>query len=481
MFNSRRLRIAIIATTVAILAVGVWWAIRDKSNNGKTVAQNETGQTKESNDTITEVVIDQEKKHETQSEDGLTITGVVRDQAGMPVDGVEMEIFPFRDWFLRKYAEGRFEADWQPRSSSASMSRYLFVARHVQRNLAGAMEIDKDTNTLDVKLQPGVILTGKVVDAEDKGIEGARVMMILKGSNQRSAIPGLIMKTDAEGKFDFKAIPPGHKYSLNATTRGYRISKIEVHTDNARNNRIDVGPIVLARGEFSVSGVVVDTNGKPVANAWVYCTGKDQVGINSQTDTDGKFKVNGIFEGQVNITAALRLRKYGRWDAYGTIETEAGATNVKVVLDNQGAPPPKGRACFPADTDVWVNGMVVPILNVAREQTVGHIARAVPTAPFGQIEAIEEHVGTFECRDIVLENGNRISVVDAHCFMLDSGQWIAAPDLRNGQRLRTLDGTIGIKSVTTRATPFVGKVYNLRVKNLDRYMVGKDAVIVRDY
>ncbi len=103
------------------------------------------------------------------------------------------------------------------------------------------------------------------------------------------------------------------------------------------------------------------------------------------------------------------------------------------------------------------------------------------TECLGQIETIEEHEGTFECRDIVLESGNRISVVDAHCFLLDSGQWIAAQDLRNGLRLKTLSGTVGIKSVATRAVPFVGKVYNLKVKSSDRYIVGKDGVIVRDY
>ncbi len=121
------------------------------------------------------------------------------------------------------------------------------------------------------------------------------------------------------------------------------------------------------------------------------------------------------------------------------------------------------------------------ISKVVRGQTVGNLGCTALTAPFGQIERLEEHEGTFECRDIVLDNGNRISVIDAHCFMLDSGRWIAAQNLRNVLRLKTLNGTVGIKSVTTRTTPFVGKVYNLKVKSSDHYMVGKEGVIVRDY
>jgi WD40 repeat protein len=144
-------------------------------------------------------------------------------------------------------------------------------------------------------------------------------------------------------------------------------------------------------------------------------------------------------------------------------------------------PPPKGRGCFLADTSVWVNGALVQISNVVSGQMVGKPHCGLATECLEQIETVEEHEGTFECRDIVLESGNRISVVDAHCFMLDSGQWIAAQDLRSGLRLKTLSGTVGIKSVATRAAPFVGKVYNLKVTGVDWYLVSEDGVIVRDY
>jgi len=141
-----------------------------------------------------------------------------------------------------------------------------------------------------------------------------------------------------------------------------------------------------------------------------------------------------------------------------------------------GAPPPKGRACFVAETPVWVDGKLVQISKVTAGQTVGK-----QFCGSSSLEQVQEHEGTFECRDIALESGNTIGVVDAHCFMLDSGQWIAAQNLTSGLRLKTLTGSVGIKSVTKRAVPYTGKVYNLKVKSSDQYMVGKDVVIVRDY
>jgi hypothetical protein len=161
-----------------------------------------------------------------------------------------------------------------------------------------------------------------------------------------------------------------------------------------------------------------------------------------------------------------------RLDSLLVHDGEAGGSRPK---------PPKGRTCFTAETPVWVDGALVPITEVAPGRTVGKLLCAARTPCPAQIEQVQQHEGTFECRDIVLESGNRIGVVGAHCFMLDSGQWIAAHNLTSGLRLKTLTGTVGVKSITKRAVPYTGKVYNLKVRSSDQYTVGKDAVIVRDY
>jgi hypothetical protein len=277
------------------------------------------------------VIIAQEEIPKIQPAGGLNITGVVRNEAGMPVDGAEIKILPDEIRDLRLYAEGKFEINWQPRSSKENQSCYYLAVRHKQKNLATVVEINKDTDTLDVILRPGGILTGKVVDSAGKGIEKAVVLMKLKSSNGMEVHTGFFARTDAEGRFDIRALPPEHAYILTARIRGYGMTHVEVNSDDVRDNRIDAGPIVLARGKFTVSGVVVDANGKPVANAGVFCTGKDQVGMNSRTDADGKFTVDGIFKGPVKINASIQGDS-ARDISYGSFFTRAGATNVKVVL-----------------------------------------------------------------------------------------------------------------------------------------------------
>jgi prepilin-type N-terminal cleavage/methylation domain-containing protein len=127
---------------------------------------------------------------------------------------------------------------------------------------------------------------------------------------------------------------------------------------------------------------------------------------------------------------------------------------------------PKGRTCFVAETPVWLDGQSTQISDVTTSAT---------------IEEVQAHEGTFEVRDVVFNTGDSVAVVDAHKFMLEDGQWVAAQNLTSGLKLKTQDGTVTVKSVTLRSTPYTGKVYNLKVKESDQYMVGKDKVIVRDW
>ncbi len=140
----------------------------------------------------------------------------------------------------------------------------------------------------------------------------------------------------------------------------------------------------------------------------------------------------------------------------------------------------KKTRCFPAGTPVWINGALMRISGVAAGQTVGK-ADFAAIVSLERVEKVDVHEGVFECRDIVLENGNCISVVDAHRFMLESGRWVAAPNLLSGMRLKSPSGPIAIRSVVTRAKPCVGKVYNLKVENGEKYLVGEDGLVVRDW
>ena len=131
--------------------------------------------------------------------------------------------------------------------------------------------------------------------------------------------------------------------------------------------------------------------------------------------------------------------------------------------------------CFISETPVYINGELVPFSNVTKEQLNSGIVGQ------NMIEEIQEHEGTFVCYDVLLESGNCITIAENHYFMSESGHWLALHELKAGTRLKTSKGFVGIISVKKRPNPYIGKVYNLKIAGSDRYMVGKDMLIVRDY
>jgi len=258
------------------------------------------------------------------------ITGVVRDEAGKAVEGVKFKILPAGALEeATSDSQGRFEQSWDPRRWGSEPTVHYLVARHKERNLAVAVEIGEHTKKLDIELKPGVIFTGKVVDPDGRGIAGAQITIMFRASTWGSSLEYREAKTDAQGKFEVSAIPPEHRYGVIAMAEEYGQKQVEVHAAGAVDNRLDAGQLELAIANLSVSGVVVDVNDKLVTGARVNCFGGDgQPQRDTQADAEGKFTLGKVCAGRIRISANVG----GETTRYGSVETEGGATNVRIVV-----------------------------------------------------------------------------------------------------------------------------------------------------
>jgi prepilin-type N-terminal cleavage/methylation domain-containing protein len=140
--------------------------------------------------------------------------------------------------------------------------------------------------------------------------------------------------------------------------------------------------------------------------------------------------------------------------------------------------------CFLADTPVWVGGTLVPISEATAGQTIlpAHGRVALAAAGSLTVEAVQAHPGVhYDARRVVLENGEVICVVDSHFFLLDNGLWVPVQQLGAGSVLRTLSGPVKVVAVVPQKSPYVGVVYNLKIKEADHYFVGRAGAVVRDY
>jgi len=258
------------------------------------------------------------------------IAGTVRDQAGETVAGVKMEVKPHGGGTQPTTdADGKYEMTWDRAGWDSSDTVFVLVARDMERNLAALTEIDEDTRNLDVTLQPGGSFTGTVLDHEGKPLPDARVRVWLRVSNWGTTLGREQITTKADGTFEAKAIPPEREYNVSATAEGFGKHDIQA---TATSGPVNVGTFKLPLADLSVSGVVVDVNDEPVANARIYFYGDGQPEYNEiNSDENGKFEIEGVCKGRINVNANTR----GAPRMYGRVETEGGATDVKIMVAEQ--------------------------------------------------------------------------------------------------------------------------------------------------
>ena len=209
----------------------------------------------------------------------------------------------------------------------------FLVCRYEEGNLAVAVQIDEETRKINIDLKPGLTLTGRVVGPNGDGIANASILFMLRLPSGGFVIGREQPTTDAQGKFEIKAVPPEQKYSLYARAEGYGENRSgEISTNNAVDIQIDVGALTLALANLTVSGVVVDDDDKPVAGVRISCSNiNNQPRQMTRSDKDGKFTLEKVCAGRIRISA----NKTGTTRLSGYIETEAGATDVKIVVSEK--------------------------------------------------------------------------------------------------------------------------------------------------
>jgi hypothetical protein len=95
---------------------------------------------------------------------------------------------------------------------------------------------------------------------------------------------------------------------------------------------MELEPMVLAVANLSVSGVVVDDEDKPVAGVRIYTYGRGQPNRNTISDITGRFLIENICEGRIQIQANTN----GQPTLYGRVDTEGGANDVKIIVSQRG-------------------------------------------------------------------------------------------------------------------------------------------------
>ena len=206
---------------------------------------------------------------------GARIAGRVVDAAGSPLAGVRVRTHGSK-YQLMTGAEGRFEF------ISLSPAR----DHHIEVSMAGYLPLGKTfavgTNDAEITLQRGPVLFGRVLDAEGRGLAGAKIR-----SGEQTGYSA------ADGSFRLGGIREGKCYVI-VTRSGFVRAWHELVMPADRLE-------LIARLEpaDNIRGQVTDTAGVPIAGASVHLAFRVQGTVSmgepsARSDANGEFEILGV-------------------------------------------------------------------------------------------------------------------------------------------------------------------------------------------
>ena len=272
---------------------------------------------------------------------GVTISGRVQPATAATV-GLQYDVFDGQDSPNRDYraAKTRVQTDADGAFSLESIpdGEYDIVAVAADGRggrlpivVAGVAQ-----SGLVVKVTQRSTISGRVVDANGKPKENnsvsARALYRKVGAMMPSSVSSPYARSAANGSFKISGLEAGdYLVTTNFKEGPY------VHLDGRSDIR-DLVLVVPAR-DGVITGQVVDTNGKPVARAYVFAAGEDRTARYSdfsgrpvQTDNAGRFTLSNLGEGPYTVTA-----EYPRGGPHGMRKGIRPGQSTTVTLEARGS------------------------------------------------------------------------------------------------------------------------------------------------
>jgi 5-hydroxyisourate hydrolase-like protein (transthyretin family) len=164
---------------------------------------------------------------------------------------------------------------------------------------------------VDLELDHGGVLNGRVIDRDGHPLEGARVN-VRAGGNART-IPATSL-TEADGTFTLSGLPEGHLALMTQHSGYVTATTDDVDPAQSITVTLDKGGSITGR----VTGLSeADLNGVNVAASY-----GSAAGTNARVDGDGSFTIQGVPEGTVRLFA---IKPPGRRSGSKTVTVTNGS------------------------------------------------------------------------------------------------------------------------------------------------------------
>jgi hypothetical protein len=246
-----------------------------------------------------------------------SLAGRVVDDAGKPIPGVRISLVETRELRMaggsqsggssrtagETDAEGRFVATHlTPGTVHLSFEASGFLGK-VLRGLS--IPEEEDPAPVEVVLETGAVLSGRVVDSRGRPAAGLRVVVHPLEPKERMLPSGAEADTDADGGFRIAGLAPGqHRVEVQdwRTQQGRLLAEKTIALGSGGGNRLD---LKLPDG-YRLSGRVVDEQGEPVRGARLTLSADRGQAASADSAPDGSFRFTDVPEGTWRLTVSAR-------------------------------------------------------------------------------------------------------------------------------------------------------------------------------
>jgi protocatechuate 3,4-dioxygenase beta subunit len=275
----------------------------------------------EANSTIQSVVILERRPQ---------IAGTVLDDHGKPVGGAVVQLLHLPAQ-VGTDPNGHFEFDFVASRLDEQYKDQRAVYVRADDLVAARILKDSDRAPLELKLSPGLMAQGRVMDPNGAPVHGAPIDVMAFGQQWNHPM-GTLATTDAQGRYSIAHLAAGLRYRLAPIAPGFGQMPAGITTSSEQTGTVDVAPIVLPPANLTISGTVVDVDGAGVPKADVAVYGQYIVPERkSQADEQGHFTVDGLTAGPLIVSASAQINGQ-TW--HGRSEAAGGQKDVEVTLQN---------------------------------------------------------------------------------------------------------------------------------------------------
>ena len=353
------------------------------------------------------------------------LKGEVADPDGKPVAGATVCLGPSAmAASVVTGPDGRFElpvVDIPGRNRDGTTIPSTLLVQAQARTLAALVRFVDVEKSVKVQLSPGTVMVGQVVSEEPnkKPLAGIPWQATLLGPGRPADLaelwyaPEEWYKTDAEGRFTTPVLPAGFRYIIRVNgddrhlaTRPFSFNNVIVQANVAKAGTADLGEVVLQKADRSISGTVVDSNGRPVPGAVVRSQGSSlgtwfgqfkghQPYREVRADSRGRFMLEGICQGR----AWLHVQEPGGARGEEFVHVGQDAEDVVIIVRSGGTIAPVAPATPPT---------TMP--DAPMHMPANQPAAAMDDATAARVDQLKKAVGSFDltlsaCNDSIAGSG----------------------------------------------------------------------------